>query len=274
MQETNTKSLKKQLAAAIAMLLVAVVALGSASYAWFVTNNKVDATTSTISAQSNAAFMTITNGTSGAKNVDTTTVTTEVATKALYPATFGEENGSTKGCFMTGYGKALDDGTLNSPLKKVHNPDDANDTNDGSIASAVAASYALQQDFNISSKGQDLAGLSIEKIEDKATQTSDLKMPLRVLITSADGKVWEVYGKNNAGDAYERKLSSAERNAAVDFGKVTAGEDTALHVYLYYEGGDTVAQANTSVTTKNLQDGALVATNAVTVFFTATPDNK
>ena len=48
MQETNTKSLKKQLAAAIAMLLVAVVALGTASYAWFVSNNKVTATTSTM----------------------------------------------------------------------------------------------------------------------------------------------------------------------------------------------------------------------------------
>ena len=243
-------------------------------YAWFVTNNKVDATTSTISAQSNAAFMTITNGTTGAKSVDTTTITTEVATKALYPATFGEEQNSTKGVFMTGYGEKLNDGTLKGSLKKVHNPDDADDTNDGTIASAVAASYALQQDFNISSKGQNLTALSIEKIEDKVAQTSGLKMPLRILVTNTDGTVWEVYGKNSAGDAYERKLSSAEANAAVSFGTVTAGEDTALHVYLYYEGGDTTAEENTSVTTKNLQDGMLAVTNAVTIFFTATPDNQ
>lgn len=270
----EVKALRKQLMAAIAMVVVAAVALSSATYAWFVTNNKVDATTSTISAQSNAAFMTITNGTTGAKNVDTTTVTTTVPTKALYPATFGEESGATKGSFMTGYGRALDDGTLSGSLKLVHNPSDSDNTNDGTIATAVAASYALQQDFNISSKGQNLTALSIEKIEDKATQTSGLKMPFRVLVTNADGTVWEVYGKNTAGDAYERKLTSAEANAAVDFGTVTAGADTALHVYLYYEGGDTTAEVNTSVNTKNLQENKLVATNAVTIFFTATPNNQ
>ena len=41
------------------MVCVAAVALGSSTYAWFVTNNTVKATTSTISAQSNAAFMKI-----------------------------------------------------------------------------------------------------------------------------------------------------------------------------------------------------------------------
>lgn len=55
----DTKALKKQMGAAIAMVLVAAVALGSATFAWFVTNNTVTANTNTISAQSNAAFMTI-----------------------------------------------------------------------------------------------------------------------------------------------------------------------------------------------------------------------
>ena len=271
----NSKAIKRQLLAAIAMVIVAALALSSSTYAWFVTNNKVDATTTTISAQSNAAFMTIANGTTGANAVDSTTVTTEVTTKALYPATFGEESGSTKGKFMTGYGSTLTDGTLSGALKLVHNPGDgASTVNDGTIATAVAANYALQQDFNISSKGQNLTALSIEKIEDKAAQTSGLKMPLRILITSDDGSIWEVYGKNAAGDAYERKLTSAEANAAVNFGTVTAGSDTALHVYLYYEGGDTTAQADTSVTTMNLQNGQLTATNAVTIYFTATPDNQ
>ena len=79
-KNNSVKALKKQMAAAVAMVCVAAVALGSSTYAWFVTNNKVDATTSTISAQSNAAYMTIANGTSGASSVDTTSVTTTVAT--------------------------------------------------------------------------------------------------------------------------------------------------------------------------------------------------
>ena len=55
----SVKTLKKQLVAAIAMVVVAAIALGSSTYAWFVTNNTVKATTSQISAQSNAAFMKI-----------------------------------------------------------------------------------------------------------------------------------------------------------------------------------------------------------------------
>ena len=60
MTETKSvKALKKQLAAAIAMVVVAAIALGSSTYAWFVSNNTVTATTTNISAQSNSAFLLI-----------------------------------------------------------------------------------------------------------------------------------------------------------------------------------------------------------------------
>ena len=258
------------------MVCVAAVALGASTYAWFVTNNKVDATTSTISAQSNAAFMTIANGTTGANGVDTTSVTTTVTTKSLYPATFGEETGATKGKFMTGYGTTLENGALNSTLKLIGTGENPT----GTYAEATAAEYALQQDFNISSKGQNLTGLSIEKVENAegSTSNSDLAKALRVLVTNADGTVWAVYGQKadtateDGGTTvvtdYELKLSSDTNNAAVTFGDITAGKDTAVHVYLYYEGKDA------KVTTKNLQENKLTATNAVTVYFTATAVNK
>ena len=41
------------------MVLVAAVALGSSTYAWFVSNNTVTAKTASISAQSNAPFLKI-----------------------------------------------------------------------------------------------------------------------------------------------------------------------------------------------------------------------
>ena len=60
MEKSNSVSaLKKQLAAAVAMVCVAAVATSSATYAWFVSNNTVKATVSSISAQSNAAYLTI-----------------------------------------------------------------------------------------------------------------------------------------------------------------------------------------------------------------------
>ena len=39
----SVKALKKQLGAAVAMVCVAAVALGSSTYAWFVSNNSVKA---------------------------------------------------------------------------------------------------------------------------------------------------------------------------------------------------------------------------------------
>lgn len=264
----DTKALKKQMGAAIAMVLVAAVALGSATFAWFVTNNKVDATTGTISAQSNAAFMTITNGMTGASGVDTTTVTTNVEKKALFPATYGEETGATKGQWMTGFGKELDDGTLNSALELCKDPNNAETA--GSTAAAVKGSYALQQDYNISSKGQNLTNLEVDKVEvaKNAASSSELMKALRVLVTNDSGNTWVVYGQKANSTEFEVKLTSADQNAAVTLGDITAGQDTAVHVYLYYEGKDDV------VKTTNLENNLLTDTAKMTVFFKAKAANK
>lgn len=64
------------------MVCVAAVALGSSTYAWFVSNNKVEATTTNISAQSNSAYLVI-------DTKKTTTTSTGSATAA-------EEVGSEK----------------------------------------------------------------------------------------------------------------------------------------------------------------------------------
>lgn len=274
----DTKALKKQMGAAIAMVLVAAVALGSATFAWFVTNNKVDATTSTISAQSNAAFMTITNGETGASKVNTKTASTNITGTAadgstpLYPATFGEQGqqgayvAATKGKFMTGFGADLDDGTLSSNLDFVK----GTSGEAGSYEAATTGKYAIAEYFNVSSKGQDLKELKVDgvTVAEGSSSTSSLKQALRILVTSADGTVWDLYGLNAGGTAYERKLSSDPDNHAVNFGTVKAGQDTALKVYLFYEGSDV------NVKTTNLQNGMLSATNAVTITFTATADNK
>ena len=51
MEKNKTVSgLKKQLAAAIAMVLVAAISLGTSTYAWFVNNTKVTAGTTKVSA--------------------------------------------------------------------------------------------------------------------------------------------------------------------------------------------------------------------------------
>lgn len=52
----NSKAIRRQLLAAVAMVLVAAVALGSSTYAWFASNNKVTASTAQISASAQNAL--------------------------------------------------------------------------------------------------------------------------------------------------------------------------------------------------------------------------
>ena len=58
----SVKQMKKQLAIAALSVVMAAVALGSATYAWFVSNTKVDGTTSTVSAQENGMVLQIAPG--------------------------------------------------------------------------------------------------------------------------------------------------------------------------------------------------------------------
>lgn len=57
----ETKALKKQLGAAIAMVLVAAIALGAATFAWFVNNNAVTATGVDVSTSSSVPNLYITS---------------------------------------------------------------------------------------------------------------------------------------------------------------------------------------------------------------------
>lgn len=58
----SVKQMKKQLAIAALSVVMAAVALGSATYAWFVSNTEVDGTTSTVSAQANGMVLQIAPG--------------------------------------------------------------------------------------------------------------------------------------------------------------------------------------------------------------------
>lgn len=67
MKETNSvKSLKKQLMAAIAMVCVAAIALGTSTYAWFINNTKVTAESAELTAKTSYALL-ISKGETGEK---------------------------------------------------------------------------------------------------------------------------------------------------------------------------------------------------------------
>ena len=74
------------------MVCVAAVALGSSTYAWFVSNNKVTATTTNISAQSNSAYLVI--DTKATSTTSTSSVSAGDTNTPLYPAKIVKSDGA------------------------------------------------------------------------------------------------------------------------------------------------------------------------------------
>ena len=67
-QMKQVQKLKKELAAAIVSLMIAATCLTSATYAWYVANNTVKATTSSISAKTNGFILQIATLEEGAQH--------------------------------------------------------------------------------------------------------------------------------------------------------------------------------------------------------------
>ena len=254
MQETNTKSLKKQLAAAIAMLLVAVVALGTASYAWFVSNNTVTAKTASISAQSNAPFLMIDKAeiTSGSG----TSIEFTEANTALYPAQVVAAGTNPK--FQSAYAAAKNAATeLSNSRYDV-----------GTAEEAVTAGFAIKETFHIGTadaKAGSFNNLKVSKVE-LTTDTGKLDKAVSVLLVC--GTNWAVYKVSDVGailDKYGDGTTSAGNNGAgILADKIEAGADVTVNAYVFYDGSDSEVYTN--------QLNAL-GTGGVTLTFTATPVN-
>lgn len=142
----STKSLKKQLMAAIAMVLVAAVALGSSTYAWFVSNNTVTATTTNISAQSNSAYLVIDTQTTSTTSTSAATAKERPATTKLYPAQVVGKLADATAKFESAYASAAGAATEKADTRFVikHTGE-----TDGSAAAAVAESYAIKNTFYV-----------------------------------------------------------------------------------------------------------------------------
>lgn len=262
----DTKALKKQMGAAIAMVLVAAVALGSATFAWFVSNNTVKAETATISAQSNAPFLKISeteitkdSGTSIKFNADK-------ATK-LYPAQV--VNGAaglsitdaTKPLFQSAYASSKSVATmLTNSRYDVGDP-----------ATAVTKEFAIEQSFKIGTadeKAGSFKDLKVSKVEVTGDSTDEgLKGAISVLLVCGDN--WGVYKVSEHGElvgTYSDAVTTVSGHGdGVLASEIKAGGSVDVTAYVFYDG------SAEKVYTNNLDK--LLAGAGVKISFTATPVN-
>ena len=254
----DTKALKKQMGAAIAMVLVAAVALGSATFAWFVSNNTVTATTSNIAAQSNSAYLVIDKV--ATSKTSTSAVASGVEKKELYPAKT-EKGQDGKAVWKSAYASNADASTMK--------PDSEFTIGDGTAAKAVDAKYAVENTFYVGTGGYDgeFTNLHIKEVAVTTPATPENKNlgnALRVLVVNGDK--WEVWSGSGI------KLSSSVENPSVGSDLLGTGEviksdhDAVVKVYLYYDGDDANVYSN------NLEKIKTTAgDNGVTITFEATP---
>ena len=232
--------------AAIAMVLVAAVALGSATFAWFVSNNTVTAKTTGVKAQSNTAFMSIEYKESaiGSKTTQSEkwAIDTVNDVTALYPAEVqAGDDGAPK--FVTAYGTSTDNGAKKGDYIPV-----------GDATKAVKDQYAVGEanNYSISSAGVDLSALKIDEVKVTTGEGAGLKDAIRVLVVGPDNwQVWGPDGKKLEGTAGKALAATVAKDA-----------DTKVSVYVYYDGNDA------AVYTANLAN--ILESVGVTISFSAT----
>ena len=246
----SVKTLRKQLLAAIAMVLVAAIALGSSTYAWFVSNNQVTATTASISAQSNAPFLVISNDeiTSGTND---TAVTTTVGDATLFPVQMVEAaNDATTFKWESAYAAASDASTEKASTR-FH------------VQAGDESKYYVKQTFHIGTNGTTqgqfknlrVSGVSVTP----GAADDELKNALRVMVvcgeevaiydqsgtlvtqyTPQSGTATDIAGLTAATS---RKANGVDTSAAyltaeADVFPATSGTigDKTVDVYIYYDG--------------------------------------
>lgn len=199
MTETKSvKTLKKQLGASIAMVLVAAVALGSSTYAWFVNNTMVKTTGADVSASAAYALL-ISEGADGSATGWVTTHTmTNDKNLAMVPVSTTGKTTTTPMTFWKSneWATVGDDGAKQS-LVNTYSTTTANTeylTETFQIKASQACNLYLDQDTVINATGAD-----------KTTSTLDKTLRVALVVTDKNGYnktfFYQVDGEKGNGTA-------------------------------------------------------------------------
>lgn len=242
------------------MVCVAAVALGSSTYAWFVTNNTVKATTTTISAQSNAPFLKI--GLSETLTGTSVTSTVPTGETKLYPAqVVGKIAGGEEAKFESAYASTADSANELANSRYIVGTT-------GTADEAVTQKYALAQTFYVGTDDANAGSfqnLKVDSVKVNDTGVSKLQNAIRVLVVGEDG--WVVYDQNGNVTKYKNSdgtmvdISGQDADLVID-DEITANTSGEVKAYVYYDGADS------DVKTSQYEDLTAVG---VTITFTATP---
>lgn len=257
----NSKAIKKQLLAAVAMVLVAAVALGSSTYAWFVASGTVTAEGMKVQARAEGGLAIRWAGETSELWATSASAKMETAQKLL-PA-------STADLAKWTYAKALDASKSDADTKTYT---DVTKVVYGGESNAFKTNdYVVMQPFEVRSTSESklAKGLYVSGVTVDRTQNKDLDPALRVGVrmVSASGDVtakyiyapidghsddysWKDASNNNAaatvtlepiGDGANGKSQLASSTTPIPFDK---GAAVKVQVFIWYEGEDATLFSN------------------------------
>ena len=232
----NTKQLKKQLMAAIAMFLVAAIALGSSTYAWFVSNYQVSATDMKVQAKAESGIV-ISNAVDGPY---ATTAATSTAAKELGP-TCTLDLSTWKHSTSDQYDSANKNQAEDSAYQ------DITSTNPYSLNHFYIKSAGAGFDLD-STKGLEISGIKVVNQEVTQKLSKSLRLGVKVETVKDDQKTTSIttYAPCRDNDVEATKYSMEALNSKTTDQKITgveampANNGTPIHVeiYLWFDGED------------------------------------
>ena len=251
----------RKLIPAIAMLLVSLIVMSSASFAWFSMNKQVSATGMQITANSDSVYLLIDTkeaydardlatpgtGLTGLQDAAKTTVTLIGEDNVLYPAAWkkatpvvtdssSNELGSTKASGTPGVGTEIADATKWYKAEAATVNASAAATNKG-VALTAFTNYVKVYNYVLTlAKGSNAVEVDKLKVTYAPTMTNvktgdaETMDAVRVLVV--------------CGDRYEEFEAAGTGTVALNAATITDAAVTNVSVYVYYDGNDASVYTN------------------------------
>lgn len=213
----NSKVLRKQLLAAVAMVIVAAIAVSSSTFAWFAMSDTVTATGMTVTAKSDAIFLEI----KGTEDANFGLTGTNALNAALYPA---HHEAWTALADITDFD--LNDDSTNDNWYYRYNANSNNATDamgaktyiDSFTDYVATTSYQVELHPGSAATGYDL-------------YVKDITIP-------ADKGITVVIAGQNGYKEFSESATDIAFNAADVLSDTVTGTVQTINVYIYFNGDD------------------------------------
>ena len=252
----NTTFRKKALLSSVAMLLVALVALGSATFAWFTANPNVEATGLQMTTKAAAGLVAITKSEADAMNTTYDKADEKYWDHDVVLRAEGTKDDKGNWTFATndedfnlqpvsGIGAAKFTTTAGADDYYAKGASEA-------VTNAATTAYYTDVIYFKSTDGSAISDINLTSVDITAGDTAkDIVNAVRVEVLKSTGELVGTYGIDTAGNvyyvstselsssAYTYEKAAGDNNTDVSIGGIAKDGTTSVTVNVYLDGEDT-----------------------------------